>query len=133
MKLYQMTERDKSRSVCWKYAIACLLGVHPSKVPIFSKRKNGHQIDETRAWLKEKYNKSLVFIPINCFAEAEKYHRNNARGGPCGYSILAYSTTDPEVDHVVIAKDGKYYHDPNDGVAYQDLHTPLGYYIIYDL
>ena len=133
MTKYMMTPRDKSRSLCWPYALACILSIHPSKVPVFSKRKQGHQIDETREWLKEKFNKSIVFVPINCFAEASKYHRNNERGGPSGYTILAYSTSDPDIDHVVIAKDGKYYYDPNDEVAYQDLQTPIGFYVIYDL
>lgn len=128
-----MPTRDKSRGVCWKYALACILDINPDKVPNFPKHKKAHQLDATRIWLKEKFNKGLVFVPINWFAEAKKYHRYNERGGPSGYTIMIYGCDKADDTHSVIAKDGKYYHDPNDEVDHADLTVPLGYCIIYDL
>ncbi len=134
MTKYQMSDRDKSRSVCWQYALACILDIHPSKVPNFPKKKKSHQADSTRKWLKEKFNKGLVFVPINWFAESLQYHRLNERGGPSGYTILIYGCYGTETDtHSIIAKDGLYYYDPNDDVAHEELTQPLGFYIIYNL
>lgn len=128
-----MTNRDKIRGVCWQYALACLLDIHPTKVPNFPKGKNRHQFDSTRQWLKSKFNKGLVYIPINNFAEARRNHRYNCLGGPEGYSILNYGTNSVEETHAIIAKDGKYYFDPNDRVDHNTLTSPLGFFIIYDL
>jgi hypothetical protein len=133
MTKYQMTERDKSRGVCWQYALACLLDIKPTKVPNFPKHKTGHQADATRKWLADKFNKGLVFVPINWFAESKKYHRYNERGGPSGYSILIFDTNKETDTHAIIAKDGKYYYDPNDDVDHNDLTVPLGFFLVYDL
>lgn len=128
-----MPEKDKSRSVCWQYALACILDVKPSRVPNFPKGKKDHQADSTRKWLKQKFKKGLVFIPINWFAESKRYHRYNSLGGPEGYSIMIYDTNKDTDTHAVIAKDGKYFFDPNDEVSHEDLTVPLGFFVIYDL
>ena len=133
MTKYQMSKKDKSRGVCWQYALACILDMNPSTVPNFPKSKKQHQFDSTRVWLKKKLNKGLVFIPINWFAESKLYHRYNERGGPSGYTILIYDCVDDGESHSIIAKDGLYYYDPNDEVDHMELSVPLGFFVIYDL
>ena len=88
---------------------------------------------ETRKWLKKKFKKGIVYIPYNCFLETSKY-RDNPRGGPDGYSIMILSTVDDDITHAVIAKDGKFCHDPNDTPDRQgEFKVPVGFCIIYKL
>lgn len=132
MKPYKMSEKDMTKGICWKYALACMLNVKPSKVPSFLDEDSSNMEDRTRVWLQKKHKKSLVYLPINLFFESTDENRFNARGGPEGFSIMLLETTDENVNHVVIAKDGKYFFNPCDN-DFREFTTPLGFYIVYDL
>lgn len=75
----------------------------------------------------------MVYLPFNCFLETAA-DTDNPKGGPDGYSIMILDTTDDDVTHAVIAKDGRFIHDPNDGPGRQtELNYPVGFCIVYDL
>lgn len=132
MKCYKMTPKDMTRGVCWQYALACMLEIKPSKIPNFVTPKSDIDIeDRTRAWLQKKHKKSIVYLPVNLFFESEDIGRYNSRGGPDGFSIMLIRTNDETVNHVVIAKDGKYHFNPCDN-AFTDFQHTLGFYVIYD-
>jgi hypothetical protein len=133
MKFYKMKKKDRTKGVCWKYALACVLGISPEKVPNFVKKNSKDDSGRTREWLKRKFNKSMVYVPIRCFMETST-EKNNPCGGPDGYSIMILSTNEEDVDHAVIAKDGKFFYDPNDEFGGESIFLhPTGYCIIYNL
>lgn len=126
-----MSNEEATQGVCWKFALACMLGVKPKYVPHFVTDKSVDYMQDTRVWLAKKHKKGLVYIPINQFMETFGI-RQNPTGGPDGYSIMSLSTDDADTNHVVIAYDGKLFHDPCES----DLNTfrvPLGYFVLYDL
>lgn len=128
MKFYSMPESDQFKGVCWKYALACMLGVNPKKVPHLA---FGDMYGKTRKWLKEKHKKGIAYIPINQFMENAKL-KYNPHGGPDGYSIMMVETTTDNLNHVVIAKDGKFCFDPGD-IEKESITHPVGFFVLYDL
>lgn len=132
MKRYKMPKKDMLKGVCWKYALACMLEIPPKRVPNFVTPKCKDPDDQTRLWLKTKFNKGMVYIPINQFLEAEDSNRRNPRGGPSGYSIIIIDTNDEKVVHSAIALDGILCFDSCDSDK-DTFTTPLGFYVIYDL
>ena len=135
MKFHKMPKRHQTKGLCWKYALACVLNIRPKKVPDFMSKakKNGNGMEETRQWLKKKFKKGLIYVPFHCFLETGK-EAENPRGGPDGYSIMILKTEDEDVDHAVIAKNGKFIHDPNDVPNREkEFKYPTGFCIIYDL
>lgn len=132
MKRYKMPKKVMTKGLCWKYALACILEVHPKGVPNFVTNKSKDDDDRTRAWLKRKFKKGLIYIPINEFLESRDHGRNNPRGGPEGYSIMVIETTDEKTDHVVIALNGIMCFNPCDN-DHDDFLHPVGFYVIYDL
>ena len=132
MRKYKMTEKEATKGICWKYAIACLLGVSPKIVPDFVNKKKDDYMEKTREWLKKRYKKSLVYIPAGQFMETDK-PRYNPVVGPDGYSIMVAETTaNNNTNHAVIAKNGGMYHDPTPLDCSQFLGAS-GYFVIYDL
>lgn len=127
-----MSKKVMKMGLCWKYALACILEVSPKTVPNFVADKVNDDDDLTRAWLKKKFKKGLVYIPINQFLESDDHGRRNPRGGPAGYSIMLLKTNDEKADHVVIALDGVMCFNPcnNDN---EEFEHPIGFYLIYDL
>ena len=132
MKQYKMPQKDMAKGLCWKYALACILEIHPSKVPNFVTDKSKDDNDRTRAWLRKKFNKSILYIPINAFYESEDSDRRNPMGGPEGYSILEIETEDENSNHVAIAKDGKFFFNSCNN-EWKIFKHPIGFYIIHDL
>ena len=131
MRCYKMTKKDMTRGLCWKYALACLLGISPKKIPNFvTNNNNNDDIGNTRKWLKKKFKKTLVYIPINQFMESSK-KRENPCGGPDGYSIMIISSTDNDIEHAVIAKDGKFFFDSCDSDHNTFTH-PTGFFVMYN-
>ena len=129
---YKMSEKDMSKGICWKYAIACILGVNPSKIPNFVTDKSTDDVERTRTWLKKKYKKTIIWLPINLFLESECKDRENPRGGPDGYSIIIIDTIKDNTTHAAIAKDGRLFFNSCDNPNTEFTH-PVGFYIIYDL
>lgn len=133
MKFYRMTPLDQTKGLCWKYAMACILNISPKKVPCFVSDDSVDDMNRTRKWLRNKFNKSIVYIPINCFFETS-VEKNNPCGGPDGYSIMILGTNEENVEHAVIAKDGRFFYDPNDYPGRETLFTcPIGFCVIYNL
>lgn len=131
MKFHKMPERHQFKGLCWKYALACILNIHPKRVPDFMSDHIKDSMDRTRKWLKKKFNKGMVYVPFNCFLE-QCDDTDNPKGGPDGYSIMIVDTVEDDTTHAVIAKDGKFIHDPNPGVG-DKLKYPVGFCIVYDL
>lgn len=133
MKFHTMADADRTKGLCWKYALACILNISPKRVPNFVRADSPDDAGRTRKWLKKNFNKSMVYVPIHCFLETCT-ERDNPCNGPDGYSILILSTHDEGEQHAVIAKDGKFIHDPNDLEGRERLFKHIvGYCIIYDL
>lgn len=133
MKFHEMPERDQTKGLCWKYALACILNIHPKKVPDLMADHIEDGMESTRKWLKKKFNKGIVYVPFHCFLETGD-ERENPRGGPDGYTIMVLDTTEEGMTHAVVAKDGKFIHDPNNIPGRQVEFThPIGFCIIYNL
>jgi hypothetical protein len=133
MKFHIMPEKHQSKGLCWKYAIACVLGVNPKQVPDFMRDSIDDGMAATRKWLKKKYNKGMVYVPYNCFLETNT-SRDNPPGGPDGYSIMILETVEEGITHAVVAKDGKFIHDPNDFPGREkEFKHPVGFCIFYNL
>lgn len=124
---YKMPEKDMPKGVCWKYALACILGITPSKIPHFYANGVKDPMTRTRNWLKKKFKKGIVFIPANQFCDFYE----NPTGGPDGYSIIIMDTYQENIDHAAIAKDGKFYFNPCDN--HNDLKHIVGFFVIYKL
>ena len=131
MKKFKMSEEDAKKGLCWQYAIACMLGVSPKKVPDFVNGTPANYVERTREWLLENYGKSLVYIPVNQFMETGKF-RYNPSNGPDGYSIMVILTEGDGPNHVTIAWNGGMYHDPTP-LECTDFTGVLGYFVMYDL
>ena len=126
-----MTEEEAGKGICWQYALACMLGISPKKVPDFVKIHKDNYVMETRNWLLENYCKALVYVPANQFMETSKI-RYNPPVGPDGYSIMVIVTEGRGPNHVVIAWNGGLYHDPTP-LECNEFISVLGYFVIYDL
>lgn len=134
MKYYVVPKKHQNSDMCWRYALACLLEINPQKVPNFVTEKSIEDTDRTRKWLREKFKKSMVYLPINQFMEVDRRFRNNPLGGPDGYSILILSTTlGDAVEHAVIAKDGKFHYDPNPSSDMNEFKHPIGFCVVHNL
>jgi hypothetical protein len=133
MKFHKMPPKHQTKGLCWKYALACILNVNPSKVPDLMRDDIEDGMAATRKWLQKKFNKGIVYVPLSCFLETGE-EKENPCGGPDGYTIMVLKTTEEDVEHAVIAKDGKFCHDPNDVPHREREFTHLaGFCIIYDL
>ena len=128
MKPYKMPEKDRTKGVCWRYALACILEVNPKKIPDFVHKHPEKYLLKTREWLDEKYGKGMVFIPINQFMETS--HRFNPSGGPLGHSIMIIDTKDEDENHAVIAFNGCLLFDPAEN-DHDFFTVPLGFFVIY--
>jgi hypothetical protein len=127
-----MPEPDRYKGVCWKYALACMLEIKPSKVPHFVTPKRDNWPEDTRRWLEKYHKKGLVYVTANQFLETcEPYF--NPSGGPDGYSIIVLSSRiEEEENHAAIALDGKLFFDPCETDC-NDLGYVIGYFVLYDL
>ena len=116
---------------CWNDSLACLLEIPPKKVPNFLKLYKDAYMDETRKWLKENFNKGIVYIPARAFMECAK-SRYNPPIGPSGYSIVIFDMVDDRKRHAAIAFNGGVLWD--NGSSREDEYNSIaGYYVIYDL
>jgi hypothetical protein len=112
--------------------LACVLGISPKKVPDFVNHKKGDDyVIKTRDWLRKKFNKSIVYIPVNQFMETSKIKYNPIMG-PEGYSIMVIKTASEGTDHAVVAFHGGVIHDPTP-LECTDFIAPAGFFVIYDL
>lgn len=127
MKPYTTSTKD----TCWKDSLACLLEIEPRRVPDFVKKYGDTYMDETRKWLKEKFNKGLVYIPAAAFMETGKM-RQNGPIGPEGYSIAYMSMVNSDSAHAVVCFNGGVFWDNGDNRSQEYDHID-GYYVIYDL
>lgn len=127
MKKYITDTKD----TCWTDCLACILEVNPKRVPKFVKLYKGAYMDYTRTWLKENFNKGIVYIPARAFMETKEM-RNNPPIGPSGFSIAHLSMVDERAMHVAIAFNGGIIYDNGDSREdeYGEIH---GYFVIYDL
>ncbi len=128
MKTYATNTKD----TCWKDSLACLLEIEPKYVPDFVKKYGDSYMDETRRWLKEKFNLGMVYVPSNQFMETGPL-RQNGPIGPEGYS-LAYVTMegDQELAHAVVCFNGGVFYDNGDD-RHEEYNHIDGYYVLYDL
>ena len=120
-----------ARGTCWRDAIGCILEIRPAKVPDFLKLYNDNYIDETRKWLKEKLNKSIIFVPANVFMETGVM-KLNPPVGPSGFSIGLMNMIGEGNNHAVDCKDGMVYYDNGQERSLEYNHLE-GYFLIYDL
>ncbi len=127
MKQYITTTKD----TCWRDTLACLLEIDPRYVPDFVKKYGDSYLDETRKWLRERYNKGLIYVPVNAFMETGKV-RQNGPIGPDGYSIAYVDMIDEKLAHAVVCFNGGVFWDNGDNRNEEYKHIE-GYYIIYDL
>ena len=133
MKFHIMPAKHQTKGLCWKYAIACVLGISPKRVPDLMRDDIKDGMAETRKWLKKRFNKGMVYVPYNCFLETNTA-RDNPLGGPDGYSIMILETVEEDITHAVVAKDGKFIHDPNQAPGREkDFKYPVGFCIFYPL
>lgn len=88
-------------------------------------------MNKTRDWLKGKFKKGLVYIPVRHFMETGKL-RFNAPMGPSGFSIGYMDMVDGEASHAVVCFNGGVLWDNGDDRS-DEYHTIQGYFIIYDL
>lgn len=126
LKLYRQKGED-----CWRYSLAHLLRLVPKKVPRFDPHDSDY-ISKTRAWLKRKYKKGLVYVPASQFNETE-HPKYNPAGYPCGECICVMLV---EVDgctegHAAYICDG-FIHEHKDSCC-EKVISILGYFILYDL
>lgn len=128
MKQYVTNTED----TCWKDCLACLLEIDPKKVPDFVKLYKDDYMNQTRKWLKKKFDKGLLYIPSRNFMETGELKFNESIG-PSGYSI-AYLTilNRDDASHVIICKDGAMDWDNGDGCN-DEYDVLLGYFVVYDL
>lgn len=121
----------EAKGTCWRDAIACILEVHPKKVPHFVKEYGDNYMDVTRLWLRENFKKGLVYIPSREFMETNKI-RNNGPIGPEGYSIGLLNMVSAGSNHVVICYNGGVIWDNGDD-RHSEYDALGGYFVIYDL
>jgi hypothetical protein len=123
----------KTENTCWRDCLGCILEINPSKIPNFVKEYKNDYMEETRIWLKDKYGKGLVYVPIREFMESnsDKLHFNSSIA-PVGYSIGYMSLVDKKSSHVIICKDGMVEWDNGDD-RHDEYDVLKGYFIIYDL
>ena len=101
MKRYTTNTAD----TCWNDSLACLLEIPPKRVPNFLKLYKDAYMDETRKWLKENFNKGIIYIPARAFMECSK-SRYNPPIGPSGFSIVIFDMVDDRKRHAAIAFNG---------------------------
>lgn len=127
MKKYVTDTKD----TCWTDCLACILEVHPKKVPLFVKLYGNKYMDFTRDWLKDNFKKGLVYVPARCFMETSEM-RDNPPIGPSGYSIAHLSMVDKNSMHVAIAYNGGIVYD--NGESREDEYGVIqGYFVLYDI
>lgn len=127
MKKYVTDTRD----TCWTDCIACMLEINPVRVPKFVTLYRGKYMDMTRDWLKENFNKGLVYIPAKAFMETSAL-RQNSPMGPTGYSIGHLSMVDDHSMHVVVCYNGGVLWDNGDSRE-EEYGTMQGFFVMYDL
>ena len=127
MKKYVTDTKD----TCWPDCIAAMLEIKPSKVPNFVKLYKNVYMNATRDWLKDNFNKGLVYIPARAFMETSGL-RQNPPMGPTGYSIVHLSMVDDRSRHVAIAFNGGLLFDNGDSRE-EEYGTILGFFVMYDL
>ncbi len=88
-------------------------------------------MNKTRDWLKENFNKGLVYIPARAFMECSSV-RYNGPIGPSGYSIVLFKMVDDRARHVAIAFNGGVLWDNGDSRE-EEYDCIVGYYVVYDL
>lgn len=121
----------KTKDTCWKDSLACLMEIDPKKIPDFVKKYGDSYMNETRDWLKKKYNKGLVYVPVSAFMETGEM-RQNGPIGPEGYSIAYMNMVDDSNAHALVCFNGGVFWDNGDERSKEYDHIS-GYYVIYDL
>lgn len=121
-----------TKDTCWKDSLACLLELEPRRVPDFVKLYGDSYMDKTREWLKEKWDKGLIYVPANAFMETGTKMRQNGPIGPEGFSIGYMNMVDDSNAHAVVCFNGGVFWDNGDNRAMEYSHIS-GYYVIYDL
>jgi hypothetical protein len=109
-----------------------MLEVDPGVIPDFVKKYKDAYMDKTREWLKDYYNKGIVYIPMREFMENGEL-RFNSSMAPMGYSIGYVAMLADGMAHVIICKDGKVEWDNDDNGKHETYDVLMGYFIIYDL
>ena len=127
MKPFSTSTKD----TCWKDSLACLLEVHPKKIPDFVKLYKDDYMNKTREWLKEWYGKGLIYVPANAFMETGKLRQNGCIG-PEGYSIAYMSMINSVSAHALVCFNGGVFWDNGDERSKEYDHID-GYYVLYDL
>ena len=127
MKKYVTDTQD----TCWTDCLACILEVKPERVPKFVKLYKNAYMNVTRDWLKDNFNRGLVYIPARAFMETSGI-RQNPPMGPSGYSIAHLSMVNDRSRHVAVAFNGGILWDNGDSRE-EEYGTILGYFVMYDL
>jgi hypothetical protein len=128
MKLFT----TKTKDTCWRDCLACLLEIKPGRVPDFVKLYGDSYMEETRKWLKEEWNRGLVYIPVNAFMETGTKIRQNGPIGPDGFSIGYMNMVEEDIAHAVVCFNGGVCWDNGQNRAMEYSHIS-GYFVIYDL
>ncbi len=120
-----------TEDTCWRDCLGCILEINPKRVPNFVKLYGNKYMDSTRDWLKDNFNKGLVYIPARCFMETSEM-RDNPPIGPSGYSIAHLSMVEKTAMHVVIAFNGGIVYD-NGESRENEYGSIQGYFVLYDI
>jgi len=120
-KLYNSIADDD----CFRVAISNILNIHPRNIPNFVKLYKINFAQEARKWLNKR-NKTITFIPFQCFLEADEEKHNNPFF-PQGICIAVISRKNSTNHHAVFVDNG----NMNDWC--DNIDEILGYYIIHNL